>query len=481
MSKRFFKVVPLAAAVSAVMFTGNVLAEESTESVIQEVVSNPTDILTDGWTVNGYIRTGVRFTDKGISTHNEFGKPDYHTAGTTGHNANQVEFVIGKKTEFQNGVWSELGIRAEYGNGNSYFYSSPGSEAKNDTDEGRFEVKEAFMKLGGMDYLPEDAHVWAGRRFLNRSAGLLSGEFWKQSSGMGFGYEQSGTGIALVSVDPGEGKVKKDIEDKVGQRATMHSLDLYTYGHEGLGGSFDFDLKIMQQGSETKFKQAYGKDSATDGIGLAVTYNRDWYGFDGWSQTGLAYGEGMAANRGVNFGAWSGGFDHGLDGAGAATNKDAKTWFFTSYGVLNISDNWQMGSEVTYLYGKNIFGLSKEGETDTIHRGLVAVRPTYRVHDNFRWEWTASYAYQDAPAGWIYDEWSKGGSGPATGASGKANFYTVEMAGVFTVNADYFGRPQIKPFVTYLYKDAKEGYGWGEEFGKKKGVWQFGVEAEIWF
>ena len=470
MSKRFFKVVPLAAAVSAVMFTGGVVAEESTESVIQEVVSNPTDILTDGWTVNGYIRTGVRFTDRGVSSDSEFGKPDYATAGTTGHNANQVEFVIGKKTEFQNGVWSELGIRAEYGNGNSYFYSSPGSEAQNDTDEGRFEIKEAFMKLGGMDYLPEDAHIWAGRRFLNRSAGLLSGEFWKQSSGMGFGYEQAGTGVALVSVDPGEGSRKAEIEGEVGQRATMHSLDLYTYGHEGLGGSFDFDLKIMQQGSENKFKNAYGKDASTDGFGLAITYNRDWYGFDGWSQTGLAYGEGMAANRGVNFGAWSGGFPNG----GTATNKDAKTWFFTSYGVLNINDSWQMGSEVTYLYGENIWSLSKANDgQDTIHRALVAARPTYRVNDNFRWEWTASYGYQNGPGDWI--------GGSTKTESGRVHYYTAEMAAVFTVNADYFGRPQIKPFVTYLHKDTKEGYGWGGEFGDRKGVWQFGVEAEIWF
>ena len=32
-------------------------------------------------------------------------------------------------------------------------------------------------------YLPEGGEIWAGRRFLNREAGILSGEFWKQSSG----------------------------------------------------------------------------------------------------------------------------------------------------------------------------------------------------------------------------------------------------------------------------------------------------------
>ncbi|MGI9279630.1 MAG: carbohydrate porin [Endozoicomonas sp.] len=207
-------------------------------------------------------------------------------------------------TEFQNGVWAELGIRAEYGNGESAFYSSPGSE--NTQDDGQFEVKEAFMKIGGLSYLPEDAHVWAGRRYLNRQTGLLSGEFWRQSSGVGFGYEQGRSGIAVVSVDPGEKDNKDNIEEKVGDCVTMHSIDLYSYGHEALGGSFDYDLKIMLQDNKGKFEKAYGDNAATNGIGTAITYNRDYYGLDGWSTTALAYGTGMAANRGVDFGAWSG-------------------------------------------------------------------------------------------------------------------------------------------------------------------------------
>ena len=461
--KQCFKVLPLAGAIGAIMLSASVMAAEAVEetataSMIEETVANPTDILTDGWTVNGYIRTGWRINPDGVSTENEFSKANYNTAGTTGKSANQVEFVLGKMTELQNGVWSELGIRAEYGNGNSYFYSSPGSE--NTSDDGQFEVKEAFIKLGGMDYLPENSHIWAGRRYLNRSSGLLSGEFWKQSSGVGFGYEQAGNGVALISADPGAQDEKDTIVADLGGRATMHSLDLYSYGHEALGGSFDFDLKLMQQGNKDLFKQTYGDDAATDGIGAAITYNRDYYGFDGWTQTAIAYGTGMAANRGVNFGSWS-----GQKGGGAADNEDARTLFATSYGMLNINDDWQMGSEITYLYGKNIWGLTGNGN-ERVDRLLIAARPTLRVNDNFRWEWTGAYGYQS-------DYWS--------GSKQTANYYTAEIAGVFTVNADYFGRPQIKPFVTYLYKDASDGSGWGDDYGSKKGAFQFGVEAEIWF
>ena len=88
-----------------------------------------------------------------------------------------------------------------------------------------FEVKEAYVLIGNLPYLPSNSQVWAGRRFLNRSSGLLSGEFWKQSSGVGAGYEKAfdnGTrgGVALVSADP-------DKTAESGSRPTLTSLDFY--------------------------------------------------------------------------------------------------------------------------------------------------------------------------------------------------------------------------------------------------------------
>lgn len=68
--------LPLAGAVSAIAFATQGFAaqaveeqaveESTTEEVIEEVVANPTDILTDGWTINGYVRTGWRITEKGF-------------------------------------------------------------------------------------------------------------------------------------------------------------------------------------------------------------------------------------------------------------------------------------------------------------------------------------------------------------------------------------------------------------------------------
>ncbi|MFA0648372.1 carbohydrate porin, partial [Vibrio cyclitrophicus] len=167
---------------------------------------------------------------------------------------------------YQNGVWADYVLRTEYGNGNSYAYSSEGGQKKN--DDSQFEVKEAFVELGGI--LGEDTSIWGGQRYLNRAAGLLSGEFWKQSSGIGAGIQTKlaghTAGIAYVMADPDAGsadsyaidckqkdgttstnpnecKVKKD---GAKERQTLSSIDLYYYGVDAGIGSLDFDFKYGQ-------------------------------------------------------------------------------------------------------------------------------------------------------------------------------------------------------------------------------------------
>ena len=448
------KLVPVAAALLTALASANVAAESGT------------DVITDGWEVHGYGSMNYRMVE-GETVDTEYGKPDYKTAGTHGKSTNQVEFVIKKHTEHQNGVWSDFVVRSEFGNGNSYAMSSSGSAKAN--DDAQFEVKETFVEIGGISFLGDDTSIWGGQRFLNRSAGILSGEFWKQSSGVGAGIQTklagNTAGLAVVTADPDAGaadsysldckqddgttstdpnkcKVKKD---GAGDRSTLTSIDFYYYGVKALGGSFDFDLKVMSQAN---------KDSDSDsGIGASITYNRDYYGLDGWTQTAIAYGEGVAQNRGVNFGSWSGG------------NDDAQSIFLTSYGVLNITDKLQMGSELTYMAALDqLFG------ADDLKRYLVAVRPSYKVNDNLRLEMTASYGHEEGKDGY----WDRSGD------SVESDIINLELASAFTVNADYFGRPQIKPYVSYIKADDEASAG---IIGIKNGDDEVvvGVHTEIWF
>ncbi|MGY5537488.1 carbohydrate porin [Vibrio brasiliensis] len=445
------KISVIAAAVASALMAGSVLAEtevaldvvsgDEAAPVVEKV--NGTDVLTDGWEVHGYASMNFRMVD-GETVDTEFGKPDYKTAGTHGKSTNQVEFVIKKHTEHANGVWSDFVVRTEYGNGNSFAYSSPGAQKNNTTAQ--FEVKETFVEIGGLSYLGEDTSIWGGQRYLNRAAGLLSGEFWKQSSGVGAGIQSkvagNTAGFAVVAAD-----TDNDINNGPGAdgRETLTSYDLYYYGVDVGFGSLDFDFKYISQAN---------KDSSSDdGFGAAITLNSSYYGLDGWTQTALSYGKGTAQNRGVNFGSWSGGDDN------------AESIFFTSYGVLNISDSWQMGSEFTYFAALDELFTAKD-----LKRYIAAVRPSYKVNDNLRLEFTGSYAHEEGADGY----WGRSGDDV------ESDIFNAEIAAAFTVNADYFGRPQIKPYVSYISADDKASASQlGIKDGKSETV--IGVHTEIWF
>lgn len=411
----------LAAAVSTALFSGATLAETDValdvitgdEAAPKVEKVNGTDVISDGWEVHGYASMNFRMVD-GETVDTEFGKPDYKTAGTHGKSTNQVEFVIKKHTEHANGVWSDFVVRSEYGNGNSYAYSSPGSQKANTTAQ--FEIKETYVEIGGLSYLGEDTSIWGGQRYLNRSASVLSGEFWKQSSGVGAGIQTklggNTAGFAIVAAD-----TDSDINSGASDRQTLTSHDLYYYGVDVGFGSLDFDFKYITQ--------ANVQDD--DGFGASITLNSSYYGLDGWSQTAIAYGKGAAQNRGVNFGSWSGGDDN------------AESIFFTSGGVVNISENWQMGSEVTYFAGLDELFSAKD-----LKRYIVAARPSYKVNDNLRLEATGSYAHEEVEVGGV---WGKSAD------AAESDIVNLELAAAFTVNADYFGRPQIKPYVSYILAD----------------------------
>ncbi|MDN3702514.1 carbohydrate porin [Vibrio artabrorum] len=440
------KVSLIAAAVTTALMAGSAFAEnevaldvKSGDSAMEVEVKNPTDVIADGWEVHGYMSSNVRVVD-GKTVDTEFGKPDYKTAGTHGKSTNQVEFVVKKHSEYQNGVWADYVLRTEYGNGNSYAYSSSGSQKDNTTAQ--LEVKEAYVELGGI--LGDDTSIWGGQRFLNRAAGILSGEFWKQSSGIGAGIQTklggNTAGIAYVMADPDAGSSTPGAE-----RTTASSIDLYYYGVDAGIGSLDFDLKYGQ-------KVVNGGEDE-DGIGASVTLNTSYYGLDGWTQNAIAYGTGVMQNRGVNFGGWSGG------------NDDAESLFLTSYGVLNISERWQLGTEATY-----ITALDELWGAKGLTRYIVAARPSYKLNDNVRLEATASYGHEEGDQGY----WGR------TGDDVESNIINLEVATAFTANSDYFGRPQVKPYISYIKADDDAS---AKQIGIENGNDQFvfGVHTEIWF
>lgn len=425
--------------------------------------SSAEDKVHEGWTVNGYGHLQYNVGES-LSLNDSYGhRRDYHAAGAAfSGNPTQIEFTVTKGQNFDSGSWAKYVLKTEYGNneggnGRGFYTSSSGNEGH--LESGQLEFKEAYIELGDLSYFADGLSIWAGQRYLNRQSGIITKEFWKQSSGVGAGVQYHDAGFAVISADPGEGSCtlsganvnsKQCSLDSDGRSTTLTSADFYYYGVEGLGGKFDFDLKI------TSRKHVDESSTAKDGYGAAITYHRDYYGFDGWSTTAITYGKGVSANRGVNFGQWSGNW-----------NKDDRSIFLTSYGVANIAQNIQLGTEVTYWQLDNNTTHDVWGSKDGLSRLIVGVTPSYQVNENFRMEATLTYALE-----------SLGAAGTWGREDADTSFYTATLAPVLTVNADYWGRPQIKPYITYM-KSSDNGYAWTS--GDDNSETRVGIEAEIWF
>ncbi|MGR5420933.1 carbohydrate porin [Vibrio sp. PNB22_4_1] len=442
------KVSVIAAAVLGVLASNVAIAEDKVQ---------------EGWQVNGYghllYNVGESLDLDSTWAH----RRDYRAAGAAfSGNPNQVEFTVTKGNNYDNGAWSKYVLKTEYGNneggnGRGFYTSSGGNEGH--LQSGQLEFKEAYVELGDLSFFKEGTSIWAGQRYLNRQAGIITKEFWKQSSGIGGGIQYNNMGLAIVSADAGDGwcdvdgntlSCKNDFLDSNGSSKTMSSVDLYYYGLEALGGRFDFDAKFQ-------FRENVEADGdAENGYGLSVTYSRDYYGLDGWSLTALTYGQGTAATKGVNFGSWNGGW-----------HEDDTSIFLTSYGVMNVTDKLQLGTELVYWDLSNDTTDQVWGSEDGVSRLFIGATPSYKVNDNLRLEAVLTYARE-----------MLGEDGTWGRDKADTDFYSATLAPVFTVNADYWGRPQIKPYVAFM-SSSDDNYRWSQDnLGDET---RFGIEAEVWF
>lgn len=410
--------------------------------------------------IHGYVKTGVTLDSNLSSGGGDFEKGKYFL-GTDGSNpANQFELVGTKRFSSDNGAQGRLDFRLEYGNGGdakNYLMSSSGGETAG--TKSYFELKETYVTLEKLDFLPEGSSVWAGRKFYGRDSTVNSGEFWKQSSGVGFGYETNKFAVALVGSDVDDwGTIKTSFPE--GERQTALVLDTRIKNIKVPGGSVEAQVNLYT--SKNAQKESGNENAAETGLGAGLTYNiNKWYGIkDGWSKAAITMGTGLGganAGGGLNFGSWT---------PGASNHKDAKALFATTYGLVNLSDKLQMTTEFSYLQGSKMFGES-EG---TITRTGASISPSYKVSKNLRLTADASIGMQKLPES-TRNNWSKAGHDETEIRT------ALTLAPVITINNDFYGRPQIKPFVTFgNTSDDKVDLYDGEQSGTF-----FGVVAEVWF
>lgn len=397
------------------------------------------------WDIHGYAKTGYTVDKDLNATDTELNKGDFFLGTNPGVPGNQFELSGSRYFKSENGAEGLLGFRAEYGNGTDqqrFLYSSSGGEGEDGTI---FELKEAFIELKNLDFIPKDHKIWAGRRFYGRDSTALSGEFWKQSSGVGLGYDAGKFAVALVGAD----QDKTAVGNNSNKRQTVFVLDTRFKNFKVPGGSLEFQVNVYSQNDAKE--ETSNEDAADSGIGAGITYNiNGFYGMKGWSKAAIAYGTGLGSTaKGLNFGDWLGGAD-----------KDGKSLLATTYGVWNMSDTIQIGTEASLHKGEKLYG------QDDLTRMGFSINPSYKVTNNLRLSLEAAVGIQKLDD---YKAW---------GRSKETETRTVvTLAPIFTLNNDYYGRPQIKPFITFASTSDDNVVILDDE---QSGTF-FGVQGEVWF
>ena len=138
---------------------------------------------------------------------------------------------------------------------------------------------------------------------------------------------------------------------------------------------------------------------------------------------------------------------------------DSKSILATTYGMVNLTDKLQVGTEVTLHNAEKVFG------ADDINRFGITVNPSYKITKNLR---------MTAEAAFTTETYKNSGADLDNATT------SLTLAPVITMNNDFYGRPQIKPFITFVNVDDKGSSKWHRYDGKDSGTFA-GVVAEVWF
>ncbi|RUA07590.1 MAG: hypothetical protein DSY38_02605, partial [Fusobacteria bacterium] len=140
-------------------------------------------------------------------------------------------------------------------------------------------------------------------------------------------------------------------------------------------------------------------------------------------------------------------------------------WSIGTMGQTGLTDKWDLMTTVVYYDRMNtVNGIGKEYDFNYYN---FALRPIYKINENFELQFEAGYAR--------YDDGN---------TDNKGGISKLTFAPTFKLNTnDFWGRPEIRTFVTYAkwdddyQKDMAENLS---DYNNQEG-WNFGIQAEIWF
>ncbi len=433
--------------------------EEQATKVSQRTDALETKTLAGtGVEFHGYARSGLLIGDNGTGTEGgPYVTPAGSTGGAVGRLGNEpdtyMELNLEKKSTLDNGATTRYKVMLADGQRN-YNDWTGGSSNLN--------VRQVFAELGSLPTFTgaaKGATLWAGKRFDRDNFDI----HWLDSdiiflAGTGAGVydlkwsDSTKSNVSLYgrSFDDVDA-ANSDIQDYI-----LTSNNYFSKFQWMLSG-----LKAKDNDGRLNTGTTGTTQGADKGFHTMLAYHGDsFYGLrSGSSKTALLYGHGLGAEVKVL----------GSDGN---LSEEAQTIRLASYGTTAISKNWNIAPALMAQRSKDRYVKHDDYQWVTLNARLVQ-----ELTENFALAYEGTYQYMDLdPQGYLTRQAVKGG------------FYKLTFAPTFKAGniADFFSRPELRTFATYMDWDKKlDAYASDDAFGESGftagGQWNFGVQMETWF
>ncbi|WP_423840781.1 maltoporin [Vibrio mytili] len=316
-------------------------------------------------------------------------------------------------------------------------------------DDAQFALRQFNVQAKGLLNFAPEATLWAGKRFYQRHDIHISDFYYWNISGAGAGIEgiEAGPGklsFAWVRNDRNDNGGTPDAGND-GKAANVNTLDLRYAGiplwsNASLETGLDYAIVNETEDASNAAKDAKNGVMFTAELtqGLDSGFNKTvfQYGTEGYSKAFAFYGDGS----------WY----------GAEANDGADGYRIINWGVIGLGDNWELGHQLVYGVGNDMWDGQDKWETMS-----AVVRPVFKWDDNNKTIFEAGYAIDD-------DD----------GDENKFGKMTVAQA--WSAGSSFWARPEIRLYATYLTADKADNSN-SFDGGRSDDTFQFGVQAEAWW
>ncbi|WMN89606.1 maltoporin [Vibrio parahaemolyticus] len=313
-------------------------------------------------------------------------------------------------------------------------------------DDAQFALRQFNVQAKGLLNFAPEATLWAGKRFYQRHDVHISDFYYWNISGAGAGIE---------GIEAGPGKLsfawvrndRSDITDEGndGDAANVNTLDLRYAGlslwsNASLEMGLDYAIVNETEDASNSTKDAKNGVMVTAELtqGLDSGFNKTvfQYGTEGYSKAFAFYGDGS----------WY----------GAEANDGADGYRIINWGVIGLGDNWELGHQLVYGVGNDMWDGQDKWETFS-----VVARPVFKWDENNKTIFEAGYAIDDNDGF-------------------ESTYGKMTVAQAWSAGSSFWARPEIRLYATYLTADDDNDT---QKFdgGRSDDTFQFGVQAEAWW